>query len=240
MSVKLRLRRMGRTKRPVYAVVASDSRSPRDGRFIEDLGRYNPIQEPAVVTLKEDRVLYWLDQGAQPSDTVRNLLSKEGLLLGASLLRKGRSAEEVQAAIEQHRAARAAKAQGGKVTAAQRRQEALEAERRRVAEQEAEAARQRAEAEAEAKRQEEEARRREAEARLAAEAEAGAAEAGAAEAAAAESVAPEAEAAVAEEAAGPEAAAGPTPVEEAVPAAEEAGAAGEEAAEEGGEEPKAK
>jgi len=218
VSVKLRLRRMGRTKRPVYAVVAADSRSPRDGRFIEDLGRYNPVQEPAVVTLNEERVLYWLHQGAQPSDTVRSLLSKEGLLLGASLLRKGRSEEEVQAAIAQHRAARAAKAQGGgKVTAAQRRQEALEAERRRVAEQEAEAARQRAEAEAEAKRQEEEARRREAEERLAAQ-ESAAAEAGAA---------------------APEAAAGPTPAEEAAPAAEETGAAEGEAAQEGGEEPKA-
>ena len=64
---------MGRKKRPIYAVVAADVRSPRDGRYIEDIGRYEPLNEPAVVTLRDDRALYWLEQGAQPTDTVRSL-----------------------------------------------------------------------------------------------------------------------------------------------------------------------
>ncbi|MEO0559380.1 MAG: 30S ribosomal protein S16, partial [Bacteroidota bacterium] len=80
MSVKLRFRRMGRRKQPVFALVAADSRAPRDGRFIEDLGRYEPILEPAQVKFNEERIVYWLGQGAQPSNTVRNLLQKEGIL----------------------------------------------------------------------------------------------------------------------------------------------------------------
>ncbi|HEY5564801.1 MAG TPA: 30S ribosomal protein S16, partial [Rhodothermia bacterium] len=69
MAVKIRLKRMGRRKAPVYAIVATDSRSPRDGRYIEDLGRYYPVKQPAEVSFDADRVNYWLDQGAQPSDT---------------------------------------------------------------------------------------------------------------------------------------------------------------------------
>ena len=82
MAVKLRLRRMGRKKRPIYGLVAADSRSPRDGRFIEDLGRYNPLAEPATVELKRERVLYWLDQGAQPSDRVKSLLKAHRKVAG--------------------------------------------------------------------------------------------------------------------------------------------------------------
>ena len=77
MAVKLRLKRMGAKQKPFYRVVAADSRSPRDGRFIETVGTYNPIKEPAEVTFKEDRVMYWLSNGAIPTDTVRNLLSKQ-------------------------------------------------------------------------------------------------------------------------------------------------------------------
>lgn len=80
MAVKLRMIRMGAKKRPFYRVVAADSRSPRDGRFIEMLGTYDPTKNPAVVTLKEDEILKWLNQGAQPSDTVKNLLSKQGIM----------------------------------------------------------------------------------------------------------------------------------------------------------------
>lgn len=80
MAVKLRMIRMGAKKRPFYRVVAADSRSPRDGRFIELLGTYDPTKNPAVVTLKEDEILKWLNQGAQPSDTVKNLLSKQGIM----------------------------------------------------------------------------------------------------------------------------------------------------------------
>ena len=80
MAVKIRLKRMGSKKNPFYRVVVADSRSPRDGRFIETVGTYNPLVEENQVTLKEDRVLAWLADGAQPSDTVRNILSKEGVM----------------------------------------------------------------------------------------------------------------------------------------------------------------
>lgn len=80
MSVKIRLKRMGSKKRPFYRIVVADSRSPRDGRFIETVGTYNPLVEENQVTLKEDRVLEWLSKGAQPSDTVRNILSREGVM----------------------------------------------------------------------------------------------------------------------------------------------------------------
>ena len=80
MAVKIRLKRMGSKKNPFYRVVVADSRSPRDGRFIETVGTYNPLVTENQVTLKEDRVLAWLENGAQPSDTVRNILSKEGVL----------------------------------------------------------------------------------------------------------------------------------------------------------------
>ena len=77
MAVKLRLRRMGKKKQPIYKVVAADERSPRDGRFIEAIGLYNPITDPATIDIQEDRALYWLGVGAQPTDTVKNLLSKK-------------------------------------------------------------------------------------------------------------------------------------------------------------------
>ena len=78
MSVKIRLARHGVKKRPYYRIVAADSESPRDGKFLEKIGTYNPLKDPAEVTLSADRVQYWMDQGAEPSDTVKNLLKKEG------------------------------------------------------------------------------------------------------------------------------------------------------------------
>ena len=80
MAVKLRLLRMGAKKAPFYRIVAADARAPRDGRFIELLGTYNPTVEPAQITIKEEEVLKWLHNGAQPSDTVKNLLSKQGVM----------------------------------------------------------------------------------------------------------------------------------------------------------------
>ena len=80
MAVKLRLRRMGAKKAPFYRIVAADSRYPRDGRFIEILGFYNPISNPAELKIEEELVLKWLKAGAQPSDTVRTLLSKSGVM----------------------------------------------------------------------------------------------------------------------------------------------------------------
>lgn len=74
--VRIRLRRTGKTKQPSYRVVVADSRSPRDGKFIEIVGHYNPIRQPKVLEVKDDRVRYWLGVGAQPSDRVQYLLQK--------------------------------------------------------------------------------------------------------------------------------------------------------------------
>lgn len=80
MAVKIRLKRMGSKKAPFYRIVVADSRSPRDGRFIETVGTYNPLVDPPLVKLEEESILNWLGKGAQPSDTVRNILSKAGLM----------------------------------------------------------------------------------------------------------------------------------------------------------------
>lgn len=86
---------MGKKKQPVYKVVAADSRSPRDGKFIEAIGLYNPKVDPALVELKEDRALYWLGVGAQPTDTVKNILTNHGILLRKELKKKGLSEEQI-------------------------------------------------------------------------------------------------------------------------------------------------
>lgn len=76
MAVKIRLRRMGAKKAPFYRVVVADSRYPRDGRFIEEIGYYNPLQEPPVIKIDEEKVQKWISNGAQPTDTVKALLKK--------------------------------------------------------------------------------------------------------------------------------------------------------------------
>ncbi len=80
MAVKLRLKRMGAKQRPFYRVVAADSRFPRDGRFLEVVGTYNPITKPAEITIDEEKAIYWLSKGAQPTETVKNILSKQGIM----------------------------------------------------------------------------------------------------------------------------------------------------------------
>ena len=80
MAVKLRLKRMGSKKAPFYRVVAADSRSPRDGRFIETVGTYNPIVEPAEVKIDEEKAIKWLSEGAIPTDTVRDLFRSQGIM----------------------------------------------------------------------------------------------------------------------------------------------------------------
>lgn len=80
MAVHLRLARAGRHKLPLYRLVAADSRSPRDGRYIEVLGTYNPLKNPAVAEIKQERVLDWIKKGAQPTVTVRTILRRAGLL----------------------------------------------------------------------------------------------------------------------------------------------------------------
>ncbi|HIU09800.1 MAG TPA: 30S ribosomal protein S16 [Candidatus Avidehalobacter gallistercoris] len=79
MSTKIRLRRMGAKKAPFYRVVVADSRSPRDGRFIEEIGYYNPIVEPAELKIDEEKALKWLATGAEPSETVKQLLKTTGI-----------------------------------------------------------------------------------------------------------------------------------------------------------------
>lgn len=80
MAVKIRLKRMGAKKQPTYRFVVADSRSPRDGRFIEEIGTYNPLVNPSEVKINEDKALRWMLNGAKPSDTVRNLFSDAGLM----------------------------------------------------------------------------------------------------------------------------------------------------------------
>lgn len=80
--VKIRLKRMGTTKRPVYRLVVADSRSPRDGRFIEAIGFYDPLPNPAVVRIDEEKVRVWMKRGARPSDSARSLLVQQGILAG--------------------------------------------------------------------------------------------------------------------------------------------------------------
>ena len=79
MAVKLRLKRMGAKQKPFYRIVAADSRSPRDGRFIETVGTYNPILKENNVTVDEEKIAKWINNGAQPTDTVKSLLSKNGV-----------------------------------------------------------------------------------------------------------------------------------------------------------------
>lgn len=78
--VRIRLRRMGKTKQPSYRVVIADQRSPRDGKFIEIIGHYNPVQQPKVLEIKNDRARYWLSVGAQPTDTVVRLFKQANVL----------------------------------------------------------------------------------------------------------------------------------------------------------------
>lgn len=99
--VRIRLRRVGRKKQPSYRIVVADSRSPRDGRYIEVIGFYNPRTQPTTMTIKEDRALYWLTNGAQPSDPVRRILDKLGTLARFERLRQGEPIETLVAEAEQ-------------------------------------------------------------------------------------------------------------------------------------------
>ncbi len=98
--VKLRLRRAGKKKNPIYKIVVADIRSPRDGRFIEAVGQYDPNVNPILLTLKEERVFYWLKKGAQPTDTVRSLLQRKGLWLRWTLQKRGVDEAKAQSIIE--------------------------------------------------------------------------------------------------------------------------------------------
>jgi len=118
LAVKIRLRRMGAKKRPYYRIVVADSRTPRDGRFIEAIGQYNPIDKPASIRLKEERVFHWLKQGVQLTDTVNSLFRKIGLLGKWLALKKGSdvSGMEISNTIPERKRKKKIKAKGAKET----------------------------------------------------------------------------------------------------------------------------
>jgi len=111
LAVKLRLRRMGKKKQPIYKIVAADARSPRDGKFLEAVGIYNPLTNPHTIDVKEDRVNYWLNVGAQPTDTVKSLLSQKGIILKRDIARRKLSEEKAQTEIENWQKLKEASAQ---------------------------------------------------------------------------------------------------------------------------------
>lgn len=100
MAVKLRLRRMGKKKQPIYKVVAADARSPRDGKFLEAVGVYNPLTNPHTINLKEDRINYWLDHGAQPTDTVKSLFNQTGINLKRDIAKRKLPQEKAEALLK--------------------------------------------------------------------------------------------------------------------------------------------
>ncbi|MCB0749872.1 MAG: 30S ribosomal protein S16, partial [Ignavibacteriae bacterium] len=132
MAVKLRLRRMGKKRQPIYKVVAADVRSPRDGKYIEAIGSYNPKTDPATVELDEERALYWLGVGAQPTTTVRNLLNKEGILLKKELTKQGLSEEEITAKLDEWNNVQANAHADKKAKAEKKKQEKAEAEKKKL------------------------------------------------------------------------------------------------------------
>ena len=130
MAVKLRLTRMGRKKRPFYRIVAVDSRARRDGQYIESLGTYDPLTHPATVVVDQAAALKWLGNGAQPTDTVRSLLSRAGVLLAHDLGKRGATPEQVAEKVGAHQEQVAARNQ----QAVEARRRAAEAARKTQAE----------------------------------------------------------------------------------------------------------
>ncbi len=175
MATKIRLQRHGRKGYAYYPIVVADSRAPRDGRFIERIGSYNPNTNPATISLDFDRALYWVEVGAQPTDTVRTILSKEGVLLMKHLrggVKKGAfNEEEAQRRFDAWKQAREKEA-----NAVQAKNDAKAAEDAK-ARLEAEAEKNRIKGEAVAKKKAEKLAAEEAAAKEALEAEAGNAEA---------------------------------------------------------------
>ncbi len=132
--VKIRLKRAGRKKLPVYQIVATDARSPRDGKFLEVIGTYQPTAKPHAITIKKDRVIYWMQNGAQPTATVHSLIRTTGLLYELRLKSMGRSEEEVTAEMEKWQAHQNERRQKRLVLKSRRRQAKKEAEGKASAE----------------------------------------------------------------------------------------------------------
>jgi small subunit ribosomal protein S16 len=112
LGVKLRLRRMGKKKQPIYKIVAADVRSPRDGRFLEAVGIYNPLTEPHSVDIKEERVLYWLNNGAQATKTVKSLLRQQGITLKNELTKRGVTEDIIESELSEWKKKKEASAYG--------------------------------------------------------------------------------------------------------------------------------
>ncbi len=150
---------MGRKKRPFYRIVAADARAPRDGRCIEEIGYYNPLTHPVTVNVVEDRALYWLGEGAIPSPTVKNLLSREGIVLKFDLKRQGMTEEQIDAEMQKWEAqvADRSKRMEAKKVAEKAAKEKAEKEKAEKEAAEAKAAEDAAKAEAEAAKAAEEA-----------------------------------------------------------------------------------
>ena len=110
--IRIRLQKKGRKKRPIFHIVVADSKVARDGRIIEQVGRYDNVTEKKEVVLNEDRILYWLDTGAQPSDTVRKILRNEGVLYKRHLMMWGKNEEEIEAALAEWKSYRDSKEDG--------------------------------------------------------------------------------------------------------------------------------
>lgn len=134
MAVKLRLRRMGKKRQPIYKVVAADVRSPRDGKYIEAIGTYSPKSDPAAIEINEDRALYWLGCGAQPTETVKNLLSKEGILLKRELQKEGLSEEAIAEKLGEWGKQKESALEDKKAKAEKKKKEKAETEQRKLEE----------------------------------------------------------------------------------------------------------
>lgn len=170
MATKIRLQRHGRKGYAYYPIVVADSRAPRDGRFIERIGSYNPNTNPATISLDFDRALYWVEVGAQPTDTVRSILSKEGVMLMKHLrggVKKGSfNEEELQRRFDAWKASREKSVEGAKAKLQAQKAEDAKARFEKEAEQN------KAKGEAVAKKKAEKLAAEEAAAKAAAEAEA--------------------------------------------------------------------
>jgi len=118
VATKIRLRRMGRKKRPFYRIVVIDSRSARNGKYIEALGHYDPLQRPAEIKLDESKAIEWLKKGAIPSDTVRNIFQKEGVALKWHLMRMGANEDTVHEEMQKFEMLRESKKEKVKATKA--------------------------------------------------------------------------------------------------------------------------
>jgi len=120
LAVRLRLRRVGKKKMPFYHIVAADSRAARNGKFLEVIGRYDPLKNPMLIATKDDRVFHWLRNGALPTDTVRSLLQRSGLWMKWSMKKKGMDEAAIATEMEKWQMAQAEKRQRDEARKARR------------------------------------------------------------------------------------------------------------------------